>query len=170
MVEISRERIKEILHEETVQKEALDTILRAVYARYMRLFEKYFADTDALNNNMIAELRKDHQETLSLIKYYYMDIPLDICAALREFEDKYKAPLLGPEWRKYLSDCMEEFRKASGDSCSGGKDLKAAFAKQALTNFYDAMGYVFREGFGTGSQTTDNIICGIRGLLFGKEK
>ena len=30
---------------------------------------------DALNEDKIAELKKYHEETESLIKYYYMDIP-----------------------------------------------------------------------------------------------
>ena len=58
MVELSKERIDQILHEETTKKEELDTILRSIYTRYMHLFEKYFADIDALNDDRIAELRK----------------------------------------------------------------------------------------------------------------
>ena len=48
MVELSKERIAQILHEETVKKEDSDTILRSVYTRYMCLYEKYFADIDGL--------------------------------------------------------------------------------------------------------------------------
>lgn len=44
MIELSHERIEQILHEETVKKEDLDTILRGIYFRYMRLYERYFAD------------------------------------------------------------------------------------------------------------------------------
>lgn len=36
-------------------------------------------------------------------------------------------------------------------------------------SFYDAMGYIFRDGFGTGSQTAEQVVSGIAGLLFGKE-
>lgn len=97
MVELSKERIEQILHEETMKKEELETILRGIYTRYMRLFEKYFADIDALNDDEIAELRKYHEETGSLVKYYYMDIPLDICIGLKEFENKYSVKLLGSE-------------------------------------------------------------------------
>ena len=43
------------------------------------------------------------------------------------------------------------------------------FSKQALSYFYDAMDYVFRDGFGTGSQTAKKVLNGITGLLFGKE-
>ena len=55
MVELSNERIEQILHEETKKTEALPTILRGIYTRYMRLYERYFADVDALNDGRIAE-------------------------------------------------------------------------------------------------------------------
>jgi len=168
MIELSNERIEEILHKETVKKEELGTILRAVYSRYMHLYEAYFADIDALNEDKIAELKKYHEETGSLVKYYYMDIPLDICVGLREFEDNYSANLLGPEWHKYLMDSYEDFKKNNKDKYKK-ESLKAEFAKQTLASFYDAMGYVFREGFGTGSQTADSVVSGITGLLFGKK-
>jgi hypothetical protein len=32
------------------------------------------------------------------------------------------------------------------------------------------MDYIFRDGFGTGSQTAKNILSEISSLLFGKEK
>lgn len=165
MVELSNERIGQILHEETVKTEELKTILRCIYTRYMRLYEKYFADIDALNNAKIAELRKYHEETGSLIRYYYMDIPQDICEGIKEFENKYSANLLGPEWHDYLFRVYQEFRKGSKAT-----DVKAEFSKQALAAFYDAMDYIFREGFGTGSQTVKDVVSGITGLLFGKEK
>ena len=165
MVELNNERIGQILHEETVKTEELTTILRGIYTRYMRLYEKYFADIDALNNAKIAELRKYHEETRSLVRYYYMDIPQDICVGIREFEDKYSANLLGPEWHDYLFRSYQEFRKGSK-----ARDIKAEFSKQTLEAFYDAMDYIFREGFGTGSQTINNVVSGITGLLFGKEK
>ena len=111
MVELSKERIEQILHEETMKKEELETILRSIYTRYMRLYEKYFADIDALNDDEVAELRKYHEETRSLVRYYYMDIPLDICMGLKEFENKYSANLLGPEWHEYLFDSYEEFKE-----------------------------------------------------------
>ena len=83
MVELNNERIEQILHEETTKKEELETILRSIYNRYMWLYEKYFADIDALNDEKIAELTNYHEETLSLVKYYYMDIPLDICVGIK---------------------------------------------------------------------------------------
>ena len=165
MVELSNERIGQILHEETAKTEELATILRSIYTRYMRLYEKYFADIDALNNAKIAELRKYHEETGSLVRYYYMDIPQDICEGIKEFENNYSANLLGPEWHDYLFRIYQEFRKG----CKA-KDIKAEFSKQALAAFYEAMDNIFREGFGTGSQTVKNVVSGITGLLFGKEK
>ena len=68
MLELSKERIAQILHEETVKKEDADTILRSVYSRYRQLYEKYLEDIDALNDDMIAEMRSYHEETRSLIK------------------------------------------------------------------------------------------------------
>ena len=67
MVELSNERVEQILHKETHKTEELKTILRGVYTRYMRLFEKYFADIDALNDDEIAGLKQYHEETRSLI-------------------------------------------------------------------------------------------------------
>ena len=169
MIELSNERIKELLHEEAVKKEDSDTILRGIYTRYMRLYEWYFADIDALNNDRIAELNKYHEETISLIKYYYMDIPMDVCTAFREFEKKYTDNLLGPGWHDFLFDSYKEFRKEITDTRKSEKMVKAAFSKEVLDSFYDAMDYVFRSGFGTGSQTASNIMSGISSLLFGKK-
>ncbi len=169
MVELNNERIEQILHEETVKKEETETILRGIYTRYMRLYAKYFADIDALDDDVIAELRSYHEETKSLVRYYYMDIPQDICMGIREFEDKYGDDLLGPEWKKYLADGYKEFREKSNNKNKGEDYLKAEFKKQILEAFYEAMDYVFREGFGTGSQTAKKVVSGITGLLFGKE-
>ena len=111
MIELSKKRIEEILNEETAKTEELPTILRGVYTRYMCLFEKYFADIDALNDEKVAEFRKYHEETKSLIKYYYMDIPLDICAGLETFEKEYCENLLGTKWHNYLYSYYKDFRK-----------------------------------------------------------
>ena len=40
--------------------------------------------------------------------------------------------------------------------------------QQRLSNFYDAMDYIFREDFGTGSKTVDKIKSGFTGFLFGE--
>ena len=89
MVELSNERVEQILNEETVKTEELKTILRGIYTRYMRLFEKYLSDIDALNDDEIEKLKNYHEETRSLVKYYYLDIPLDTCILIKaEFEEK----------------------------------------------------------------------------------
>lgn len=169
MLELSVKRIDQILHEETTQKEELSTILRGIYTRYMRLYEQYFADISALNDDRIAEFRAYQEETDSLVRYYFLDIPEDICGHLKEFNEKYNAKLLGPEWHKCLFDLYEEVKRESWTEKSE-EDFKAEFTKQALASFYDAMGSVFREGFGTGSKTHENVLNGIAGLLFGKQE
>ena len=50
MIELSKEKIEKILHEETVKTEELATILRSIYTRYMWMYEKYYSDIDALND------------------------------------------------------------------------------------------------------------------------
>ena len=168
MIELSNERIEQILHEETLKKEETETILRSVYVRYMRLYEKYFADIDALDDETIAELKTYHEETRSLVKYYYMDIPQDICKDIRDFEKEYSDNLLGPKWHDCLFDYYEKFAEKSR-----GKDkneVKAAFKKEILEAFYETMDYIFREGFGTGSKTIERAADMIRGLFFGKDK
>ena len=167
MVGLSNERIEQILHEETAKKEELLTILRGIYTRYMRLYERYFADIDALNDDEVTALKNYHEETISLVKHYYMDIPLDICMYIEEFDNKYNAKLLGPKWHEYLFGIYEDFRNENEDK--GEEYIKAEFKKKALEDFYEAMDYVFREGFDTCSKIVDNTLNGITGLLFGKE-
>jgi hypothetical protein len=115
MVELSTERVEEILQKETQKTESVPVILRAIYTRYMNLFERYFADIDNLNDDKIAELRKYHEETISLVKYYYMDIPQDICHEINEFESKFTAKLLGKDWHKNVSERLETFRECNWD-------------------------------------------------------
>ncbi len=171
MIQLSDERVQEMLHKETVKKEDRDTILRSIYARYMRLYERYFADIDALNEDAVAEMRNFHEETISLIKYYLMDIPEDTCGGIRKFEKMYTDKLLGSDWRRFLFGQYEDFKAESRDMGAKSEDYyKAAFAKKALTGFYDAMEYIFRPGFGTESEAGKQIMNGISGLLFGKEK
>ena len=169
MVELSKERIEQILHEETMKKEELETILRSIYTRYMQLYEKYFADIDELNDDKVSELRKYHEETKSLIKYYYMDIPLDICIGIKEFENKYSAKLLGAEWHECVFDSYRDFKEKNVHRDKGETFLKAEFKSQTLAAFYDIMDYIFREGFGTGSHTAEKVVREITGLLFGKD-
>lgn len=170
MTELSNERIEQILHEETAKKEESGTILRSIYTRYMRLYEEYFADIDALNDDKITELRNYHEETRSLVRYYYMDIPQDICEGIKEFEKEYSGNLLGPEWHEYLFHAYEDFKSESKARNKNEDYYKAEFTRRVLEYFYEAMDYIFREGFGTGSKTAGNIISGLTGLLFGKEE
>ena len=170
MLELSNERVECILEKETQKTEETKTILRAVYSRYMSLYEKYFADIDALNNDRIAELKKYHEETLSLVKYYYMDIPQDTCKGLNEFEEKYSDLLLGPGWHQYLFKAYDDFRNENRNSNKSDKEIKAEFSKSAMKEFYECMDYVFREGFGTGSKAVENVVTGIKDLLFGKKE
>ena len=166
MVQLSNERVDQILHEETFKTEELITILRGVYIRYMRLYERYFDDIDALNDDKIAEFNKYHEETKSLIKYYYMDIPLDICTALSEFDKQYSEKLLGSNWRRYLFDSLKKYKSDRGDKSKEG--LKADFEEKILTAFYETMDYIFRDGFGTCSESTKKFEDGLVDLLFGE--
>lgn len=170
MVELSNERIEQILHDETKKTESLETILRGIYTRYINLYESYLADFDTLNDDKIDEFRQYHEETKSLIKYYYMDIPQDVCTAIKEFEEKASDKLLGREWKRILFDAYDEFKEKSNIRNKSEDYYKAEYTKRALKEFYEAMEYVFREGFGTSSQTTQNIFEGISGLLFGKKE
>lgn len=169
MIELSIERVDQILHQETPKKEELATILRGIYTRYMCLYEKYFADIDALNDDTIADLNKYHGETKSLVKYFYMDIPQDICRQLETFDNEYNAKLLGSDWHRTLCDSYADFRAKNEAENKSAKCLKAEFSEQILKAFYDAMDYIFREGFGTGSKADELISSGLASLLFGEE-
>ena len=127
MVELSNERVEKILHEETKKTEALPLILRSIYTRYMYLYENYFADFEALNEEKIAELRKYHEETKSLINYYYMDIPQDICRQLETFDNEYNAKLLGSDWHRTLCDSYADFRAKNEVEKKAQNVLKRSF-------------------------------------------
>ena len=170
MVELSAERIDEILHKETLKKEEQTTILRGVYTRYMRLYEKYLADIDALDNDMIAEMKAYHEETRSLVKYYYMDIPQEICEELKEFDDEYTLKLLGPDWHKYLFDSYKEFKDDDKNNNKTEESIKADFEAENLEAFYYSMDEIFRESFGTANQAAKKATNWFTGLLFGKEE
>ena len=168
MIELSSERVEEILHKETQKTEELTTILRGIYTRYMRLYEKYFTDIDALNDDEITELKKYHEETKSLVKYYYLDIPQDICMELIELDNQYTDKMLCSDWHKNLLELYKDFKAENRSKNKSEECLKAEFAKQNLETFYDVMDYIFREGFDTSSKTTENVASGIAGLLFGE--
>lgn len=167
MVELSKERIEQILHEETAKNEELNTILRSLYTRYMHLYENYFADIDALDDDKIAELREYYEETKSLLKYYYMDIPQDICSQIEEFNKEYTDQLLGPGWHGYLFRNYDEFRENSEDVEKSEELFKAEFSEQILTYFYDEMSEIFRDGFNTGSKQAEETRGWLAGLLSG---
>lgn len=169
MVELSSERIEQIVLKETAKKQEADIILRSVYTRYMCLFEKYFEDIDALNDDKVAELRSYHEETKSLVRYYYMDIAQDVCKLLREFDDTYIINMLGSGWHKYIFDIYKYYKEEKKSSIKAEEDIKAAFVKETLEEFYDTMDYIFRDGFGTGSEATNGLLSGIKNLLFGEE-
>ena len=170
MIKLSNERIGQILHEETVKKEEQTTILRSIYIRYMRLYEEYFADIFALNDAKISEMRKYHEETKSLVKYYYMDIPQDVCIGINEFDKNASAHLLGPGWRECLFQVFDDFCEKNEDKHKNDNRMKAEFTEQALAVFYNEMDDIFRECFNTGSQKCKNVISGITALLFGKSE
>ena len=168
MIELSSERVEEILHKETQKTEELATILRAIYTRYMCLYEKYYADIDALSDDKIAEMKQYHEETKSLIKYYYLDIPQDICTEIIELDKQYTDKLLGPDWHKILFDSYKDFKAENRNKNKSEECLKVEFREENLRTFYDVMDYIFREGFSTGSKTTENVASGIAGILFGE--
>lgn len=170
MFELSVERVDQILHQETPKKEELATILRGIYTRYMRMYEKYFADIDALDDDVIADLKKHNEETKDLIKYYYMDIPHDLCKEIIDFDKEYNAKLLGTDWRKTLFDSYSEFCAENECEDKSAKCLKAEFSEQVLSAFYEAMDYIFRDGFGTGSKYAEQMSSGLAELLFGEKK
>ena len=170
MIELSKERIEQILHEETPKKEDSSTILRSIYTRYRRLYEQYLEDMDVLSDEKIAAFRKYSEETMALIRVYYMDIPEKTCEAIKAFEDEYSAELLGSGWKRYLLDSYEAFKEECETECHSEEDYRAQFKKQALTAFYKKMDSIFREGFDTEDKTVSNAVGGIAGLLFGRKK
>ncbi|SEA05253.1 hypothetical protein SAMN05216349_10453 [Oribacterium sp. KHPX15] len=168
MVELTTGRINQILHEETAGKEDLATILRGIYTRYMHLYEEYFSDIDSLNDDKIAELKKYNEETISLAKHYYLDIPLDVCEDLLDFEKEYGVNLLGPDWHKYLYDAYKEFTEYH-DGKNKDENMKA-FRAHALENFYESMDSIFRESFGTDSKNAEGAMSVIKSLFFDDDK
>ena len=167
MTQLSIERVEKILHEETPKTENLPTILRGIYTRFLRQYESYFEDINALNDKKIAELREYNNETRSLVKYYYLDIPQNICEALEVFEKEVNAKLLGPDWHKYLFESYENFRDKNWDVSENA--LKAKFREQSMSTFYEIMDYIFREGFGTADKTTENTLSEIIEKFFKNE-
>ena len=160
MVELTYERIDKILHEETLKTEDSRTIQRALYNRNMYLYEKYLSDIDALNDETIAELKKYHEETKSLMKYYRMDIPQDTSDDLDYFNKKFTDRILGPDWHDFLFSAYEEFKDDDDNDDKSEECLKKEFEENVLVEFYERMDDVFRDGFGTSSQTANDVFEG----------
>ena len=169
MTKLSIERVEKILREETPKKEDLSTILRGIYTRFLRQYESYFEDINALNDKKIAELREYNNETRSLVRYYYLDIPQNICNALEEFENEVNEKLFGPDWHKYLFDSYNNFRDKNKSRNKSEKSLKAEFREESMNTFYEAMDYIFREGFGTADKATENTLSEIIEKFFKNE-
>ena len=164
MVELTYEKIDKILHEETLKSEDARTIQRALYNRNMCLYEKYLSDIDALNDETIAEMKKYHEETKSLLKYYRMDIPQDTSDGLDAFNKKFTDRILGPDWRDFLSHTYEEFKDDYENYGKSEECLKKEFEEKVLVEFYAKMDDVFRDGFGTSSQSANNAFEGIAAI------
>ena len=170
MIELNFERIDQIMHKETPKTDDLRLILRGVYLRYMRLYEKYYADIDALNDDKIAELKAYHKETRSLIRYYYLDIPMDVLHQLIYFDVESVSKLFGADWHKHLLDSYKDFKAENEDNRKSEEGLKAEFAEKSLAAFYEAMDDIFREAFGTESKTAEKAASGIASWLFGEKE
>ena len=168
MVELSNERIDKIMHEETLKTEDLKTLLRAIYTRYMHLFERYFADIDKLNDKKIAEFRKYHEETKSLMKYYYVDIPHDVFLYLSDYDERYVDKLLGTGWKDYLTENFNKFKKNKTKDSDDEKSIKAKFADHCLDDFYESMDDAFRDSFGSHSKTAEGFRGFITTMIFGE--
>ena len=165
MAELKKERIEQILINETPRNEELKTILRGLYTRYRHVYETYYTDIDKLNDQTIAELKKYQEETRSLLMSYYMDVPIDICHELLEFDEMDMDKLLGPDWHKHLYDSYDDFAIEHENENKSEAYLKEKFAEEKLTDFYEEMDSIFRSGFGTGSKVLESLIDGIKNLF-----
>ena len=57
----------------------------------------------------------------------------DVLSAIKEFENKYSANLLGPDWHKHLFASYAAFREKNKSRNKTRGNLKAEFEKQTLT-------------------------------------
>ncbi len=167
MIQISNERAEQIIQEETKKTQPLPQLLRAIYTRYMNLYEDYIANIYDLTSEKIAAYKKQNDETIALVRYYYMDIPQDVCAGILVFEEKVGEKLLGPEWKTNLYDAYDEFKDNCNEWDMTEDYYKGAFKKYALKEFYEVMENIFRDGFGSESESSKNIFSGIKSLIFG---
>lgn len=167
MIQLSNERAEQIIQEETKKTQPLPQLLRAIYTRYMNLYEDYIANMFDLTSEKVAEYKKQNDETICLVRYYFMDIPQDVCEGIFDFEEKVGDKLLGPEWKTNLYDAYEEFKDKSDEWDMTEDYYKGAFKKYALKEFYEVMENIFRDGFSTHSERAKNIFSGIKSLIFG---
>jgi hypothetical protein len=165
MIELNKERIDQIVYDETPKTDVLPTILRSIYNRYMHLYENYFTDIDALDDKKIAELKKYYEETRELIKYFYLDIPIDTYLDLDKFDKEYTYKLLGAGWHDYLFENYGDFRDLYVNKDKTEKEIKSYFADKALEYFYDDMDAIFRDDFGTASKTAEMTFEGLKSLF-----
>ena len=170
MIELSYDQVDQIMHKDTPRSEDLPLILRSIYLRYLHLFETYFADIDALDDDKIIELKKYHEETRSLIKIFYLDIPMDVFYALGSVDEDDVSKMLSTELKQYVFDSFRNFMLENRDESKSKERFKLEFAQKNLTDFYSSMDTVFRGAFGTTSKTTENAVGWIGKLLFGEDK
>ena len=170
MVKLDNERVEQILEKETLKTIPLPMLLRCIYNRYLDLYEDYIAEADKLTDEKIDAFKRRNEETQSLIKYYYMDIPEDICYDLNKFEEKIADELLGREWKRVFYDAFDEFKENHDDWNKSDDWYMAEFKKATRKELYKTLDDIFRDGFGTNSETGKNIFSGISNLLFGSSK
>ena len=167
MVELSPERIEEILHKETVKEEDPKTVMRAVYNRYRCVFEQYIDQIFEMNQSKIDEFNKYHQETNSLIKYYFVDIPMDTCAALAKFEHDVMDYMLGPDWQRVILNGFEEFKRKNKNKyrLANEETWRKKFKEELLSMFYVSMESAFRVSFESGSKAAEGLMDGLSAIF-----
>ena len=108
----------------------------------MRLYEKYFADIDALTDETVAGLKAYHEETRSLVKYYNMDIPQDVCKCLNAFDSAYSDPYR-PAGLHPRSD-GSALRPDLAEEVPGRDPRSGSSAKKAIKNQAEPPGGLMR--------------------------
>ena len=89
---------------------------------------------------------------------------------LYDYDEEYTKKLIGPDWKKYIADSFKEFKAENRDKFKSEELMKAEFQEQNLNAFYVSMDEIFRDGFGTGSETAKKATNWFAGLLFGKDE
>ena len=99
-----------------------------------------------------------------------MDIPEETGTYLQVFDKEYTVKLLGPDWKKYVSESFQEFISEHKKEAKNEDHLKEMYREEILGAFYDAMNHVFRDGFGTANKTLEKVSKGLLSILFGDDK